>query len=210
MEGPSPLTPIPPSPYPAASTSDNTHASKGKAREEPPIAPEIPQAAPPVAEHTYALRGTKRRAAPDSPTGPADGSPRSPIGEEEEVTPRKGDVPQGGEVPQVHVDSPSPTRPTRRPRTDDGGAGATGDASLPITVPSITHTYLAARTCVVRAGPPIGRSAGHRLQPGVQQPRVSFVIKRRSPVILLRDGPCPSLKQSVHAVGVHSLCLLIC
>ena len=209
MDDPLPLLPIPPSPSPSPAVSA-THASKGKAREGPAIAPEIPQAAPPVAQHPYALRGKRRRDSPDSPTGPAVGSPGSPIEEGEDVTPRKGDVLAGAEIPQVQVNSPSPSRPTRRARTDGSGAPATGEVSVLITVHSITHTYIASRICVARAGWPISQSAGHRPHPGVPRPPAFFVIKRRSLVILLQNGPCPSSKQSLRSVCPHSFFLFIC
>ena len=132
------------------------------------------------------------------------------MSEGEEVTPRKGDVPPGAEIPEVHVDGPSPPRPTRRARMDDGGAGATGQASILITVPSIMHTYLASRTCVAHASPPTSPSASRKLDQSVPRPPAFFVIKRRSLVILLRNGPCPSLKQSVRSVRPHPLFLFIC
>jgi hypothetical protein len=130
MDPPSPLPPLPPSPSPVASISgQKTRTSKGKAREDPEIVPETPHASPAVAAHPYALRGTKRRAEPAPPAGPAAGSADSQTGDEDETTPRKKDVLQGADIPQVHVDSPSPPRPTRQARTDDGGAVNVGEVS---------------------------------------------------------------------------------
>jgi hypothetical protein len=194
VDVPSPLPPLPPSPSPAPSaSSQRSRASKGKGREEPEDVPESPQASPVVAARPYGLRGTKRRADPDPPAGPAAGSAGSQSGEEEETTPRKGDVPQGADIPAVHVDSPSPPRPTRRARTDDGGTVAVGMVSTFNYLSFIMYTYFPSRTCVALAGLPKGRSAGHRPDPGVQRLPVSFAPKRRRLVSHQQNGLGPSL-----------------
>jgi hypothetical protein len=108
--------------------------SKGKAREVPASASEVPRASP------YSLRpgrGVKRRAdadppAADAPTADAPADPMA-ISDNEEATPRKSDAPPASELPLLHVDGGSP-RPSQRARIEQPAAVATGDVRISVVL----------------------------------------------------------------------------